>query len=539
MKHRYAHWLLGLMFSCLASSSLAAEYQTLAIVTGSSVEAFSADLSFLGKTVQNARMAENAGKALSKLSGVTGLDGLDRTRRWAVALRTDGIDIAPLVLVPVADLPLSLQSLRPILGQAEKTEDGLFKIGSGSFTGYIREHDGWAYLAQSPDRLADLPNPQALLAEADDDALLAITIFIRRLPEAYRGMAIDRLREMTAAAISPPPSAGLSSLLSQEQSLALLQMVEEGLTSAGETRLAVRIDHLQKTLHIDLRVTPLEGTPLNAAVGQLAEVSDKAAELPRDEACRLHVNWPMDDAGRAVWRGRLDRYRQASGPPPDAGAKPSLGAWFAELAAETVAADNCRLELVAVGERPPVSLAARFDLRDKASVARVAASWNELRKQQPPAPAAANRELEIPPWPGAVSLRVDTAALPPALARDLGEGKAIWLAADEGRVVIGWGPRADLAFQRAFAAADDKPRLELSLHAGTSLSQWSQWIGSEQLKSLAPLLVLNLRSADDRVFIVAGRDQQDLRLSLTAHEGILRTAAFGLSLGVLQVMSGN
>src|SRR5262245_42567499 len=59
----------------------AREYKTLAVLSGASVETVVGDLEFLGKTIQNPRLAENAGKALIRHSRIASLEGLDPSRR--------------------------------------------------------------------------------------------------------------------------------------------------------------------------------------------------------------------------------------------------------------------------------------------------------------------------------------------------------------------------------------------------------------------------------------------------------------------------
>lgn len=253
MNSAWQRCVLAFIMWFVAAVASAAEYETLAVISGSSIDSASATVAFLGETIQNPRMAENTGKAITRWLGGNKLEGFDPSRRWAVALRTDGIDLAPLIVLPVTDLPALLESLKPLLGDAEKQDDGLFKIGRLALTGYVRERDGWAFVAQSADRLEELPDPVAILAETPDDALLASTLHVRRLPDAYRTMLIDNLQAMIAAAVERhAPVAGAAAALADDQWLTFLRTVEGGLVGASEIRLATRIDQTTRTLTSEL-----------------------------------------------------------------------------------------------------------------------------------------------------------------------------------------------------------------------------------------------------------------------------------------------
>jgi hypothetical protein len=155
-----------------------------------------------------------------------------------------------------------LDSLSPVLGPAERTPDGLGKIGRGVATGYVREQGGWAFLAQGADTLQRLPDPQAMLGSLPQTYDGAVRLYPRRIPEALRTMAIDQIRTQNGNG-TLPGAAG------QDRAVALqLRLVERNLAALeaflahGEhATLGWAIDRTTRKATLELFVSPAAGTP--------------------------------------------------------------------------------------------------------------------------------------------------------------------------------------------------------------------------------------------------------------------------------------
>ncbi len=157
-------------------------------------------------------LANTLPEYLSRKTLIKSIDGLDPSRTGGIVLRTDGITLAPMLLIPVRDAAAVLAVAQPWIGQAELVLPGLWKLGRGEWTGYALERQGWLYVAQTEELLRDgaRPDPATIFDAMPNEWDLGIALHWQNLPEVYRTWAIDKLRERTQAearALAATPAA--------------------------------------------------------------------------------------------------------------------------------------------------------------------------------------------------------------------------------------------------------------------------------------------------------------------------------------------
>lgn len=447
-----------------------------------------ADLDALGAAIDAAGLAATVGAELSRLTRVASLDGLDGGRRWGAALLVDGPLIAPVAMVPVSDVASLLANVAPLVGDVERPAGRPIEIGRGEWTGYIAVRDGWAYVAQTPDDLAELPDAAALLAPPRPDVDVALTLYPRRLPEAYRTMAIDalraELRERAAAGV--PPSLGDRALHAVERTLTDVERVTWSFSLDGERRRAV----------VESELLALPETPWAATIAALGERSAPGLPFGDDEAgmAALAVRWP--GAKSSAWEQALEAFYP-----------------------------NATRQQVRKRDAVGAALAEAFDGADRAALDVDLEAWGD---ESPPTFTVA---LQLPDERRATLL---AERLEGIAAQTPGES-APRVARRGARVALSAGPLAEERLAAALAApARRTAGIDGRLRLQPLLAAVRQNDDGDWNPALTPLLAM-LAGFDDRVALSVRGEGRRLESRLELPEGAVRLAAAGLYFAALRV----
>ncbi|MCA9215273.1 MAG: hypothetical protein KDB27_19530 [Planctomycetales bacterium] len=121
------------------------------------------------------------------------LQGLNTERPLGMALSFNGTDFQPLVFLPVDDLDTFLTQVEDTVGEPADAGDGILEL-QGPETVFVKQKDGWAFVAQHIEALDDLPEqPEKLLGGLYKEYDVAIRGFIGNIPEQYREMIIGQM----------------------------------------------------------------------------------------------------------------------------------------------------------------------------------------------------------------------------------------------------------------------------------------------------------------------------------------------------------
>ena len=131
--------------------------KNVAIVSISGYDELKRDLGFLGTLAGNPDAAATAEAMITMFTQGQGLQGLDTTKPLGAVAQANGMDIQPLVFVPVNNLPNLFDVLAAVGVNAEKNDDGIFEVEAPDQTIFVKEQGGWAFIGQSADALASLP----------------------------------------------------------------------------------------------------------------------------------------------------------------------------------------------------------------------------------------------------------------------------------------------------------------------------------------------------------------------------------------------
>ncbi len=121
------------------------------------------------------------------------LGGIDGQRPIGMVLSVEGTEFMPLAFVPVKDFRAVLAQLEQQLGKPVDAGNGVLEL-QGPQPIYAKEQAGWAFFAQSPEALQELPaNPASLLDGMEKNYDVAIRAFVKNIPAPFKEAAIGQL----------------------------------------------------------------------------------------------------------------------------------------------------------------------------------------------------------------------------------------------------------------------------------------------------------------------------------------------------------
>lgn len=483
---------------------------------------------------------------LAKRTGIAQLAGLDGERGAFVALRTDGITLAPVAVIPVNDAEALFVSLRAALGEVELLRPGVWKLGRREWTAFALERDGWLYVAQTEALLQGdcRPDPAEIFQQVGGKHDLAIMVDWQNLPEVYRSWAVDRHREAVLAKRASLGEAGRGPLgvaaadALVERLLLDLDRLALGwnYTAGGEAELTFSF-RAKTGSPLALLQQGLGASRLPLA-GWMAEGA-LAQEKAQSERCLLaELNLELTPEGAAL-------VQQIFVPKGGNGERPAVGDWL-QQALLALCQGKLQGGVSIQGRRPPAAVTwsvAGGDLADwRLLLARTLGGFNEAGAAREPAPVAplvvdSQAGASLPVWqlplddsdtlknlagPGCEGLVVDRGGalhgVVAAKARERLQGRlsAVSQAADDagtpeqGRLFRAEARMAGLL--RLFSiAADD-------------------W----ETKALLGKLTLVIVPEHDQLRCTCDRDGEELRLRVVAGRGLTQAAALGLTLLLIQ-----
>lgn len=527
--------LLTGMLLLTCSAAAAKQWKPVAVASLASLECWQGDLGFLAELTQQADLARNVTVALHARSGIESLAGFDPARPWGAVVRTDGLRMTPIVFVPVTNAEQLLKSLSPFLGDAKSVSPGVWKIGRTTLTGYVREQNGWAFLAQSEDALAELPDPLETLGQLPLGYGLAIQIHPANLPEALRTLAIDDLRSRRKPQSGWTENGGLPAALIEPIDGMVDKSFEEFFSDIRQLTLGWKLDRQRKVVLLEAMLEPLDGsrtaqrwsrarpqsTVFKAAAADDADLSLLTSALPRADyaalcaKCAQQLLKRMENATEAQRR--------------------SLQA-FAEFVGavlnNSLAAEHPDVAVRILGKSPPYTIVAALRLQDAGSIDR------QIRQL-----ARAGGENPL------VKIQTDVARLGEArvhslspncdsneLSKLLGEDRAIYLALRGPHLFVASGHRALAALEQTPVQASGQPvdPVQFDARVGTVLAAIARTSTQAELVPVLTLASIGLQGSDDRLVFHAKIAQGRLHSSLECREGILRAAALALNLAALQ-----
>jgi len=242
--------------------------------------------------------------------------GVDNDKPIGAVVMVEETEFKVMGFVPVKDLKAVLGQLQEQLGEPKELENGVFEL-RGPQPMFVKEQDGWAYLAQSPEALTDLPAAPATLLEGLDEKYdIAVRAFGKNVPQPLKEVAIAQMRaqmeqgmEQAAEENEDEEAQAQAKLMVDAQMTQITQLIQEMETLT----LGWQIDPTNRHTMLDMSVTAMPGTKMAAQMSQMSEAKTEYAsfQVP-DSAIKMGLASiiPADQIETAV--AQIDQIQSAT-----------------------------------------------------------------------------------------------------------------------------------------------------------------------------------------------------------------------------------
>ncbi|HUE69972.1 MAG TPA: hypothetical protein VMP01_03715 [Pirellulaceae bacterium] len=277
----------------LAPLSLArAELKPLLVVSVAGIDELVGDINYVTK----AAGFEGTGKlAEGYIKGFS--NGVDRKRPIGVIVAPkEGGEFVAISFVPVSDMKAILATLKEPVGEPKDAGDGVLELAVGPQSAFIKETNGWAFVAQQKEHLADLPaDPSALLGTLPKDYTLAAKVSMQNLPADLKKMLVDQMRIGFETSLeNAPDNQGFDKELMAKVNRNAMENIIRMLDELEDITVGFNIDAAGQRTYLDLGVTAIAGSRLAKQVEQAGQAkSSFAAFLVPGAAATLNFAAPV------------------------------------------------------------------------------------------------------------------------------------------------------------------------------------------------------------------------------------------------------
>ena len=260
-----------------------------------------ADVNFLGQLGGQPGLGKMLEGFLQQATQGQGLAGVDKSKPWGAVVQTDGAMGFPFyAFIPVTDLQAVLGLLPDV--ETEDVGDGVLQLSTPGQPAFVKEANGWAFVSNKKDVLADVPSdPAQLLGQLSSDYDVAIKVNVQNVPPPIRQMFVGQLRMGAQMGARPMPGedadqfAIRSGMTKQaiEQFVTLLEELDTLLVG-------LNIDREGGTAYLDVEATAVPGSKTAQELAAMSAGSTNFAgfDLP-DAAATLNVATKLSDADAA------------------------------------------------------------------------------------------------------------------------------------------------------------------------------------------------------------------------------------------------
>jgi hypothetical protein len=299
-----------LLFS-FAAATRAEAPKPLAVVAFSGYSELKDDIAYVGRISGQPDLATGL-EFMAKLFLAQGKDfpGLDKDRPWGAVIQMDHQKLAQGVqapeqflsgfaFLPVTDLKALLGTFEHLLGKPEDAGDGVLKIGRAPKPAYVKEVNGWAYLADKPEAFAEAPSdPGKFIAGLDGQYDLAFRVNVASLPDEIRGPLLEGLTSKAQGDLQRRPGEPEGEYIVRKVvGEYFLRAVTGTMNDLDHLTVGWALDHENATAYMDVNLSARPGTPSARQFAAWGEATTNFGGVMHPEAT-VAWNWTgkMHDA---------------------------------------------------------------------------------------------------------------------------------------------------------------------------------------------------------------------------------------------------
>jgi hypothetical protein len=266
----------------LPATQLFAQAKPVAVVSLSSIEETLADIGY----VTRAAGAEDAGRT-AILLGNAFTSGIDKKRPIGLYVVESQGDFEAVAFIPVSDIKIVFETFKEQLGEPKDVGDGILEVGTGQ-TAYVKEVNGWAFVAQEKAHLAKLPaDPAAMLGKLPSQYNVAVKILSQNFDPKMKQVAIDEMKTGLQRGLDQGLQQGNSDVdpeVAEALGNQIVGDMERLINESDELLFGLAIDAQSKKTYLDVSLTAVEGSSLAKQMDSMKEAKSQFSGFLLDDA---------------------------------------------------------------------------------------------------------------------------------------------------------------------------------------------------------------------------------------------------------------
>lgn len=171
----------------------------------------------------------------------------------------NGQEFPAVAFVPVDNLDTVLATYKEQIGEPQDAGDGVKEITVGAQSAFIKDENGWAFIAQKKEHLEDLPeDPAALLGDLPKRFAVAIRVNFENIPEGLKQLALDTINEGFERSIEDAPGSDEDRELSEKMGRLQIEQLKRTFEDMESMDIGIGAD--AKAAKLEISVTVKQGT---------------------------------------------------------------------------------------------------------------------------------------------------------------------------------------------------------------------------------------------------------------------------------------
>ncbi len=207
--------------------------------------------------------------------------GLDRTRPIGVSIAMQGQMPSALVFLPLSSREKFFGALAGMGIEPDDLGGGLFEIDTNGQTLFAKESQGWLFIAQTEEALAQVPaDPAQLLGALPKQYDIAVNLDVQALPAELKEMAIEQMRiGLERGMAEQRDLSEEDTAKAKELSEANIQQLERMIQETEKAIVGLQIDSTQQNVALDFAGQFIAGSKLANQVAALQNLTSDFTKL--------------------------------------------------------------------------------------------------------------------------------------------------------------------------------------------------------------------------------------------------------------------
>ncbi len=283
----------------------------IAVLAVASVEEVLNDIAYVTETAGQGDM----GKMITLLSGGY-TRGVDKKRPMGLVVTIPEDEPKAFAFLPVKNLNTILEGLEEQIGKPEDAGNGVLELGGNAGNPvYVREANGWAFIAQKANDLETLPDfdPAAVVADLTKNYTIGLRINVSNIPAEMKKVAVAQLKSQferqLAEQLDDQPEDQRA--LSERYMRTMLTQLTSFIEDTEHVAAGLQIDSQAKETHVDFALVARPDTKLAAQMDLLNGVTSlHGGFLTPEGAVNGHTASRMSDEDVTLYQDILKTARE-------------------------------------------------------------------------------------------------------------------------------------------------------------------------------------------------------------------------------------